>query len=100
MINYYPQRELSQTISLSLTNPHLLNLHINQILVDDFDRVIDLTVLEGITLSHCTHRCTFSPPALLSPPSLGPQFPPSSAAKLLVECIKIRDAERARLAIW
>lgn len=91
MINYYLQRELSQTFSLPP-----LNLHINQILVDNSDGEMDLAVLEGITLSLSVSSHTHS----LSPLSPGPELSLSLAAKLLVECIKIRDAERARLAIW
>lgn len=58
MINYYPQRELFQTFSLPP-----LNLHINQILVDNSDGEMDLAVLEGITLSLSvsTHTHSLSP---------------------------------------
>lgn len=72
-----------------------LNLHINQILVDNSDGEMDLAALEGITLSLSV--CTLTQSLTLPPWGLSPL---SLAAKLLVECIKIRDAERARLAIW
>lgn len=60
---------------------------------------MDLAVLEGITLSPtlCVFVSTNMQRLTLPPRGLCPL---SLAAKLLVECIKIRDAERAWLAIW
>lgn len=57
-----------------------------QSLVDHSEAEMNLAVQEDLFF---THR--------FSPPSWGLSF---LVAKLLVECIKIRDAEQAWLAIW
>lgn len=59
-----------------------------QSLVDHSEAEMNLAVQEDTSLFF-KHR--------LSPPSWGLSF---LVAKLLVECIKIRDAEQAWLAIW
>lgn len=51
----------------------------------------------SLSLTLCVCVCTNVQHVTLPPWGL---WPLSLAAKLLVECIKIRDAERARLAIW
>lgn len=69
-----------------------MNLHINQILVDNSNGEIDLGALGHISQKSLPRISLFL--------SLGLGSLSLSAAKPLVECIKIRDAERARVAIW
>lgn len=90
------KEELSQPFSLPP-----LNLHINQILVDNSNGEMDLAMLRGITLSHCASSYAHIHTRRPHPPnSPRPELTLSLPAKLLVECIKSRDAERARQAIW